>query len=222
MESRFKNIDDAKRDKIINAALAEFAANGYEKASTNGIVKNAGISRGLLYHYFKDKKELYEVLKKYAVQTLADRLIAEIDWKQSDIFERLRQIAFVKIALSERYPGLFDFVTCVFTRDSRIGNLREAYALYEEMGIDIERLFARVYSENIDFSKFREPDKIAAGINIIRWTIEKWSEEFLARSEGFSAGDLRLITAELDGYIGILKQALYKPDGPEQYKEESI
>jgi len=97
MEERFKNIDPDKRDRIINAALMEFADNGYEKASTNEIVKNAGISRGLLYHYFKDKEELYDVITKYAIETFVNKVNSSIDWSESDILERIKQITFVKI-----------------------------------------------------------------------------------------------------------------------------
>ncbi len=211
MDSGFININDSKRDKIINAALEEFAANGYDKASTNEIVKNAGISRGLLYHYFKDKEELYDMLKKYAVKTLFDKLNSAIDWEEGDIFERIKQIAFVKIELSRRYPELFDFVIGIFTRDNRVSSLKEAYKFYEELGINVQELFGKIYCENIDFSKFKEPEKIAVSLNIIRWTIEKWTEEFLAKSAGkFSAEDLEPLVKELDVYTHALKQAFYK------------
>lgn len=59
----FKNIDEEKRGRIINSALEEFSKNSFDKASTNIIVKNAGISKGSLFHYFKNKQELYENYK---------------------------------------------------------------------------------------------------------------------------------------------------------------
>ena len=39
MNEILKNMDAEKRDRIINAALEEFAKNGFDKASTNNIVK---------------------------------------------------------------------------------------------------------------------------------------------------------------------------------------
>ena len=47
------------RQKIIDAALKEFGQHGYEGASTNQICLSAGISKGLLYHYFKSKENLF-------------------------------------------------------------------------------------------------------------------------------------------------------------------
>lgn len=210
MDSRFKNIDVDKRDRIINAATAEFAANGYEKASTNEIVKNAGISRGLLYHYFTDKKELYDVLTKHALKTFIDKINTTIDWQESDIFERIKQITFVKIELSKTHPDLFNFVVGIFTRDNNVQTIEEAYNLYEKLGVNVQELFIKVYQENIDFSKFKEPQKVGISMNIIRWTIEKWSEEYLTKAKGnFSLEDMVPLGKEVDEYIDALKKAFY-------------
>ena len=52
---KFNSLDEEKRQKILDAALMEFAEHGYEKASTNRIVKEAGIGKGMLFYYFKSK-----------------------------------------------------------------------------------------------------------------------------------------------------------------------
>lgn len=50
-----------KRQQIINSAIAEFGINSYAEASINAICRNSNISKGIIYHYFKDKDELYLV-----------------------------------------------------------------------------------------------------------------------------------------------------------------
>ncbi len=52
-------VETEKRQRIINAAIDEFMK-GYCKANTDIIVNNAGISKGLLFHYFGTKKKLTE------------------------------------------------------------------------------------------------------------------------------------------------------------------
>lgn len=47
------------RQRILNAAMEEFSGKGYEGASLNTICSEKGISKGIIYHYFKDKNELY-------------------------------------------------------------------------------------------------------------------------------------------------------------------
>lgn len=47
------------RQRILDAAMAEFARGGYDAASMNALCAENGISKGILYHYFRDKDELY-------------------------------------------------------------------------------------------------------------------------------------------------------------------
>lgn len=46
MNQTFKNLDETKQKRILNAALKKFAENGYEQGSTNQIIKDAGIAKG--------------------------------------------------------------------------------------------------------------------------------------------------------------------------------
>jgi len=57
--ARFQNLDPEKRELILNAAAEEFAEHGYEAASLNRIISRTGLSKGVLYYYFDDKKDLY-------------------------------------------------------------------------------------------------------------------------------------------------------------------
>jgi AcrR family transcriptional regulator len=51
--------DNAKRRQIIDGARAVFLARGFDAASMGDIAKAAGVSKGTLYVYFKDKDELF-------------------------------------------------------------------------------------------------------------------------------------------------------------------
>ncbi len=55
----FFNLPEEKRDLIITVVIDEFAAYNFERASVNRIVSKAGISKGSLYQYFEDKKDIY-------------------------------------------------------------------------------------------------------------------------------------------------------------------
>jgi AcrR family transcriptional regulator len=59
---------ESKRQQIIDGALHVFASKGFEKATNKDIAKAAGIgSPGLIYHYFKDKTDLFrEVMEERA------------------------------------------------------------------------------------------------------------------------------------------------------------
>lgn len=47
------------RDKILAQAIAEFASKGYEAGSLNTISQRGELSKGIIYHYFDSKKDLY-------------------------------------------------------------------------------------------------------------------------------------------------------------------
>ena len=54
--------DTAKRQQILDGARRCFLSHGFDGASINDIVKNAGVSKGTLYAYFPSKEKLFEVL----------------------------------------------------------------------------------------------------------------------------------------------------------------
>ncbi|MGN0388982.1 MAG: TetR/AcrR family transcriptional regulator [Suilimivivens sp.] len=57
------------RNKIFQAAMKEFGSNGYAAGSINNICKT-GINKGLIYHNFKDKEELYLACVKKSCEEL--------------------------------------------------------------------------------------------------------------------------------------------------------
>ena len=52
----------ATRAKLIAAGREHFARNGYEATRTADILESTGLSRGALYHHFRDKRELFEAV----------------------------------------------------------------------------------------------------------------------------------------------------------------
>jgi AcrR family transcriptional regulator len=59
---------EARRQAILDAALTVFAAQGYEAARLDDVAARAGVAKGTLYLYFKDKEEaLFEELVRGAV-----------------------------------------------------------------------------------------------------------------------------------------------------------
>lgn len=55
----FFNLEEEKRNRIVECAIDEFASRSYDDAKLSNIIKNAQIPRGSLYQYFEDKLDLY-------------------------------------------------------------------------------------------------------------------------------------------------------------------
>ncbi len=67
---RFAKLDPAKKEAIFGAALEAFASNGFDGASYNQIIENAGISKGAMYYYFDDKEDLYATLVRHELEEI--------------------------------------------------------------------------------------------------------------------------------------------------------
>jgi AcrR family transcriptional regulator len=74
----FHNLKSDKKDRIIQAAIQEFAQYHYNEANLSRIIKDAGIARGSFYQYFEDKQDLFrylfEVMAKEKLKYLGDLL----------------------------------------------------------------------------------------------------------------------------------------------------
>ena len=91
MNSKFFDIKKEKQDRIINAALKVFAMQGYRHGSTDDIVREAAISKGLLFHYFGSKVGLYGFVYDYSVRFMNLELRSTVS--ASDEADRMRQDA---------------------------------------------------------------------------------------------------------------------------------
>ena len=58
----FNNLSEEKKNRIIEAALNEFAERSFENAMLSNIIKASKISRGSMYQYFEDKMDLFKYL----------------------------------------------------------------------------------------------------------------------------------------------------------------
>ncbi len=82
----FYNLTKGKKDKIINAAMDEFALNSYSDASVNRIIKSSGIAVGSFYQYFDDLKDLYCYILKLAINKKYQYFEAEVNELEKDDF----------------------------------------------------------------------------------------------------------------------------------------
>ena len=87
MNDKFFSLPEARQDLIRNSAMVEFGANTFKKTSADSIAKRAGVSKGLLFHYFKDKRELYLYLYRYALEVCVKQYMEKsYNFGETDFF----------------------------------------------------------------------------------------------------------------------------------------
>ena len=114
MNEKFFDLKRDKQDRIINAGLKVFAKHGYRHATTDDIVKEAGISKGLLFHYFTNKVGVYVFLMDYSVRFLLLELSRTVKTDTKNYFELLKQMESGKLAVLKNYPYMQAFLDKAF------------------------------------------------------------------------------------------------------------
>ncbi|MGC9331766.1 MAG: TetR/AcrR family transcriptional regulator, partial [Bacteroidales bacterium] len=80
------------KDKIMETAFSLFLNKGYT-VSINEIVNKAGVSKGALYHHFKNKEALFEsTIQKYFLNSKKDYRFVHL--KDMDILNKIRKIIY--------------------------------------------------------------------------------------------------------------------------------
>lgn len=128
-----------RRDAILAAALDEFASRGFEAARLDDVARRAGVAKGTIYLYFRDKESLFQEL----VRTMLTPLIGTI--------EALGQADVPLPMLADRIADLFvrevyetrrkDVVRLMISEGRRFPKLAEFY--YHEV---LSRIIAAVRS----------------------------------------------------------------------------
>lgn len=200
-------MEDLKRNNLLTVAMSKFAKNGYKKTATDEIISEAEISKGLLFHYFGTKKDLYTFLFEYASATIMQDFYAQIDMEEKDILERLRKMFLLKLQLTNKYPSIFNFVaSAYFEKDPAVSSEINKYST--EMFLDAQKKILR----DIDLSLFKENNNIQKVIDIIIYTLRGYSEAQALEGklvEDYNKEHERYIK-EIDEYITLLRNAFYK------------
>ena len=110
MNEKFWDLKKEKQDRMINAALKVFSQYGYYHASTDEIVKTAGISKGLLFHYFGSKIGVYAFLYDYETRFVTLELTGHVEKNENGYFVLYEQILSAKVASMAQYPYIFLFL----------------------------------------------------------------------------------------------------------------
>ncbi len=89
-QPRYRRRKQDRPQEITQAALAAFAENGYAATRVDEVAKRAGVSKGLLYLYFKTKEELFKAVIRSFVVPRIDALTSMIDSSELSTEEFLR------------------------------------------------------------------------------------------------------------------------------------
>jgi AcrR family transcriptional regulator len=123
-DTKRKTRGAARRETILTAALDEFSARGFEATRIDDVARHAGIAKGTIYLYFRDKETLFQELVREMLSPLVSGIeatrqadlpapnLAEllVDLFVREIYEtRRKDVIRLMITEGRRFPKLAEF-----------------------------------------------------------------------------------------------------------------
>jgi AcrR family transcriptional regulator len=169
---KFYELPEEKQLRIINAGFEVFGQSDYKHASTEEIAAKAGISKGLLFYYFHDKRTLYLFLFEKAANMIKVHVVDAHIGEITDFFELCAYAAERKYEMLCQSPYIMDFIVRAF------------YSQRESVSEDINKkvkdetasIFA-TYFTKVDFSKFRDDVSPKDIYQMLAWMVDGYLHE---------------------------------------------
>jgi TetR/AcrR family transcriptional regulator, fatty acid metabolism regulator protein len=173
-----RTADPARGELILEAAARLFHKRHYHEVRMDDVAADAGVAKGTIYRYFRDKEDLYLAL----ILASLNRFIADITPMMADpepADRRLRAYVRRSLAFCERYPYFMDLVQRVegTTSPERLAPLQEGRQR-------ILRIVADVIADLNHCERFHVPDPQIAAIAFVgmlrqtlRFLPKPWPED---------------------------------------------
>lgn len=138
MNERFFSLPSEKQQAIINAGYKVFSQNSYKNSPMSEIAEAAGISKSLLFHYFRNKKELYMFLWDKCAEITIEYLTRYGCYEQKDLFESMERGMKAKMEIIRLYPDMANFtIKAFYEKDPNISAaVQESYHKYFNLKAD--------------------------------------------------------------------------------------
>ena len=198
-----------KRAAILDAALTEFAAVGFVRASTNAIADAAGVAKGLVFHHFGSKEELFLAVADDVNAAMTARFMKELEDPPRDLFARVLRWTDVKLALVKEDPRRLRFY---------IGALVQApediQRQTRERAAELARVMIPRLLEGIDLSALRPGVSLEDAIEAFSVIGAGLERMMLPLLTGRTPPEdvLPALTARSKRLLELLRDGLYRPD----------
>lgn len=202
MTEIFNKLDEEKQLAIINSGLEIFSIYGFQKSSTDLIARKAGISKGLLFYYFKNKLSYFEFLFEYSQKIISSSIDMDLCKKTRDFFEILECVIDQKYKLLTKYPHLFNFIVVAYW-----SNNNRIIDIVSNKVISYDNFNIYEYLDNIDKSKFKNEEDIHKVIEMLSLMLDGYIQNKLKMNEDI---DINEIMKKYKVWTSLLKEAVYK------------
>lgn len=198
--------EKTSEEKIFEAALYEFAEKGYTGASTNSICERAGVAKGLLFHYYKSKKNLYLAVLEASLETLMSYVLGGAMQEKTDLLEQIFYMSELKICFFRAHPQMGKILTnsMYFDKEKTPPEIIEKVEAYKRKGLESIR-------ELLEKQEFRPGVDKNQAFEFILFTLQGYSNYLLGNDPNFEmmVDSFDLIVQKLRGITDFIKYGVY-------------
>lgn len=203
LNKKFLKLPEPKQKKIIYSAVRVFAEKEYKYASTDRMAELAGISKGLLFFYFKNKKSLYLYVYDYLIGLIV-RQLEDMEFKEEHDFFKLFELSIrVKSALMKDNPYIHGFLLKARYEE----NEAVKQELSDRNKTFLEEMFPRWFPE-VDFSKFKEDVDPRDVFMLLYYLGDGYLREAVRRIDF----DLDRVCEDYERWMDWIKKSVYRKE----------
>jgi TetR/AcrR family transcriptional regulator len=204
---KFSALAPEKQQRIIDASIKEFVRSGFSLASTNTIIKNAGISKGALFYYFGSKEQLYMHLISESEKRLFAKMVPVFENMSPDLIVRLREIANVYFDLCIEESDTFSFLMTLTNPENRKLAVKSQQQSENKNQKKLQQMFS-----GIDVSTLRID--MNGVLTIITWIMTGLKESLFLREDNNTdtANFKKDFMQEFELLLDVLKNGIYQKE----------
>ena len=143
--------DDRKRKNILDAAARLFATQPFHKVLLSRVAEEAGVGKGTLYVYFKNKDDLYLSVLFQGFSRVVDRIREFVEAEGAEPAESLALVIGEIVGFAYGNPHLFEVMRSASCRESRF---KETWTAKRAQ---MKGLIRSVIDSGIDRGIFEDP-----------------------------------------------------------------
>jgi AcrR family transcriptional regulator len=163
---------DQRREAVLEAALIEFAAKGFEGTSTEHVARRAGISQPYLFRLFPSKKALFIALVNRCFERVAGTFVSATGDKTGDAAAEAMGDAYERLLLTDRTLLLVQMHAYAASDDPEVRFATRAG--FRNLWLLVERLTGLPFESVVGFFAMGMLMNVAAALDLPavdeRWT----------------------------------------------------
>ena len=181
------DVSVARKNQILDAAMAVFARSGFHEARMDDIVQESGLSKGTLYWYFKSKEEIITAISQRLFATDIEQ-VENLLKAEGTVSERLQQLMRDRVQGLQEMSGmvaiLFEFYAAALHQDG----VRQFIKVYFK---NFYELMVALIQQGIERGELRpvNVDAAATALDalfeglIVRWFIDSDAVQWASLGE---------------------------------------